>query len=191
MKFSKARSFSIFVVGLALGLVVLWQLVQPVRTVIANRYIVRGDTYMNTQDFDLASGEYAQALKIDPDNSLAQSRMQLAKEGPVNIAALLPYYQAQGIGNIVSAIEAAEQPYTDPKKALQAGANLYASDEFDLAQYPMQEAVKLDPGYPEAWNYLGLDYQQLASYNSSYTAKAKQAFTKRDNLTPDYLSNEG
>ena len=185
--FSARRSVAIMLIGLALGAIVLWQALQPVRRQIAGRYVDRGDSYMENRDFDLALDEYAKAQDFDPSSSEASSRIALAKEGEVNIAALRSFFASHGKPDLVKEIDAATKTYSQPKDALEAGATLYTAQEFALARYPLEEAVMLDPGYPEAWNYLGLTYKELAFYDASYNAKAAQAFAKRDALTPNYL----
>ncbi|MEI6477533.1 MAG: hypothetical protein WCO52_00910 [bacterium] len=185
--FSVPRSLAIIGIGLAIGVVILWQVAIPFREKVAARYVERGDAYLVVQEFDSAAGEYQKGLDFDRHNAQAAEGLRLAKLGPVDVAQLREFYISHNATTVISQLDNATKSYPNPKSALQAGVDLYAKHQYNYARYPMQSAVKLDPGYPEAWNYLGLDYQKLAEWDASYTTKAEEMFKKRDALTPNYL----
>lgn len=188
--YSRRRSLVIFIIGVTLGALVLLQLIQPVRRQLAVRYVQRGDEYMANRDFDLAQDEYAKALALDPQSQEAKTQDDLAKEGQVDIRALRSFFAGVGRNDLTAKIDQATQNFTDPKQAAEAGVSLYSQHEYSLARYPLERAVAQNPGYAEAWHYLGLTYQELGKVDGSYAIKASQAFAKRDALTSKYLELE-
>ena len=184
---SAKRTAVIFLVGVALGGLVVWQASIPIRNRIATRYVERGTTYLVAQEFSSAAKEYEKALDYNIDNQEAFTYLRLAKEGPVDIAKLKQFYQTHHVESVLDKLDLAQQSYETPKKALEAGVGFYEAHEYSFAQYPLLRAVQLDPEYPEAWHYLGLTYQELAKMDVRYQERAVQAFAKRDNLTPKYL----
>lgn len=184
---SSFRGILIILIGLIIGFLVVWQFSIPVRHRLAERQIDRGDVFLLAQDYSGATVEYQKALSYEKTNTEAEHRLELAKEGPVDIVKLRQFYLDHKDLEIVTKIDQATKSYTEPKEALKAGVELYSAKEFVYAQYPIQEAIRLDPDYPEAWHYLGLTYQQLAKIDPNYTEKAADAWEHRDALTPKYL----
>jgi Tfp pilus assembly protein PilF len=185
--FSVRRSIVILVLALALAGVLIVEALGPVRLRVAQRYLSRGDSYLAAQEFDAASAEYDKALHYDSSLQAARDHLALAESAPTDIARLRAFYQEHGVQAVVDKLDRAQKAYTDPKEALTVGASFYEAHDFSYAQYPLLLATQLDPGYPEAWNYLGLTYQELARDNASYRAKATAAFAKRDSLTLKYI----
>jgi Tfp pilus assembly protein PilF len=183
---SARRSIAILLVGLALGGLLVLEIATPIRERIADRYVERGDSYLVSQDFDVATEQYDKALSYDKNNQDAKNGQKLAALGPVDIAKLKDFYEQNRVDSVLSKLALASQNFTDAKQALQVGVNFYADHDYAYARYPMEKAVSIDPGYPEAWHYLGQTYQKLAQWDSSYTAKATDAFKHRDELTPNY-----
>lgn len=159
----------------------------PARKQISKRYLIRGDKYLVAQQFEPARREYQQALDYDPDNATARQMRDLAQKAPTDIALARDFFQARGVVAVTEKLDQAQQKYSHPKDALQAGVDFFQAGEFVYAQYPLRQATKLDNGYPEAWHYLGLTYQELAKKDSSLQALADEAFKRRDLLTPNYL----
>jgi len=167
--------------------IAVWQGVIPIRIAVAKRYVTRGDSYFVHQQFDLAEQEYQSALKYDGKLTEASTREAIAANASTDIAAARPLFVELGQTDEVNAIDQATVAYTDPQKALAGGVAFYNNAQYALARYPLEKAVQLDPNYPEAWNYLALTYDQLAQSNATFQAKAKDARTKRDALTPKYI----
>jgi len=186
-RFSPWRVTLILAVSLALGLMIVQQAAIPVRKRVAERYIARGDAYMLTLDFDVAESEYKKALQFDPTNSLAAQDVRIAHVAPVDIAVTRGFFEANHKTDVLSKLDVAEKIYTDPKEALQVGVTFYTNKDYVYARYPLEQAVRLDSSYPEAWHYLALTYEQLARFDSSYSTKANQALAKQNLLTPKYL----
>lgn len=173
-------------VALALALLVITKIAWHVRQEVANRYLERGDIYLTQLEFSAAVDEYQKALHADPSNAEAISRLHTAEIAPVDIAQAASFYQEHRVESVISKLQEAQQPYSTVTAAVAEGVKLYSAQEAVYAQYPLERAVQLDPGYPEAWNYLGLTYQELAKIDSTYTKKAEVAFARRDALTPAY-----
>lgn len=186
-RFSWVRSLFILLVALILGVLVLFQLLHPYLLRLSDRYLARGDSYLVLQDYGSALNEYDKALEYNPNNTLVKSHQILAKLAPTDPAVARNFYRSKGAKAVNEQLDAALKDFPSALEALKAGLVFYDRGEFALAQYPLQKAVKLDPEYPEAWNYLGLTYQKLASLDHNLEKKALEAFKKRDELTPNYI----
>jgi tetratricopeptide (TPR) repeat protein len=186
-RFGKLRVSLIFLIfALILGLIG-WKITPIFLNHISQRFDQRGDTLLLSQDYPSAVMEYQKALKYNPQDSYAKQQLVLAQSLPTDPLAGESFFTKNGDSEMVTKIQAATKAYSDPKEALQVGANLYANQDYAFAQYPLALAVKLDPGFSQAWNYLGLDYQELAKLNPLFAKKAQAAFATRDNLTVQYI----
>ena len=186
--YSWRRAIFILLLSLALAAVIILQLIQPIKRKLSDRFTVRGDAFFALQDFTHADTEYEEALRYNPHNQTALTNKLLADTAKTDIAAARQFFVDHHVTDAVARIDKAEAEYPTPKDALEAGVILYNQGFYSYAQYPLQQAVKLDPDYPEAWNYLGLTYEKLAMLNPSFSAKAKAAFSKRDTLTAKYIA---
>ena len=185
--FGFRRTILILGVSLVLlGLLVCYFL-QPFLRRVSGRYLDRGDTYLASQEYDAAISQYDKALYYDRGNAEAKAHMQLAQKAVTDIAALRDFYVEKKVAAVVEKIDLATKEYPTPKKALEAGVAFYNEREYVYAQYPLRQAVRLDPEYPEAWHYLGLACEQLAKDDPAFTGQAKQAFQKQNELTNKYL----
>jgi len=185
---SRRRVVGIIVVSAVLAVLLAYEVVTPIRQAVSTRFVDRGDTYMVSLEFDQAKAEYREALRYDAQNGLASQRLSLAEVAPADIAQAKGFYQEKGVASVIQKLDKAQQSYTDPKQAVLGGLYFYTNKDYVYARYPLEQAVQLDPGYPDAWNYLALTYQQLAKLDPSYEAKATEAFRRRDTLTPKYLA---
>ena len=185
--FSRRRLALIFVVTGFL----LWWLVSnalnPLRLRLSERFTARGDGYFVALDYPDAVKEYDHALSLNPKNAQATTDRAMAEKATTDPQAAKSFFTAHAMSAELDKLNRAQATFTSAKKALEAGVALYATADYGYARYPLETAVKLDAQYPEAWDYLGLDYQKLAATDSAYTAKAADAFKKRDLLTPNYI----
>ena len=186
--YSLPRSLAIILVGLALALSVAWAVVQPLRPILAARYLDRGDALLESQEFAAAIQEYRLALTYEPSSEQAKSRLALARTGHTDPAVLADFYRQHGVDGELSKLERATGDFSSPKQALTVGVSLYSSRDYGYARYALEKAVELDPQYAEAWNYLALDDKELARLDPTYVAKQAEAEAKRDTLTAKYLS---
>lgn len=186
-KYSALRSLLILALGLCAALLLAWQVAQPLRPALSDRYLSRGDSFLEAQDYGDARAQYAVALRYNPDNALAKAHDAIAAAMPTDPAKGEQFYLARGVQSVTNRLAAAQKQYSTPKEALQAGVTLYVGHDYGYARYPLERAVSLDPGYAEAWNYLGLNYQELAKVDASFAEKARQALAKRDSITTRYL----
>lgn len=187
-KISYRRVGSILLVSSVLLWILLNQVQQPIQERISDRYRLRGDSYFAALDYAEAQNQYRLALKYNPHNQLAQQELDMAAKAAVDLTAAKPFFEGHNLQEPLSKLHEAQRTFTDAKAAVVAGVGYYNKGEFVYAQYPLQQAVTLDPEYPEAWHYLGLTYQELAKSDFSYQHKAQECFDKRDALTPKYLS---
>jgi len=181
--FSTRRSCLVLILAFALLILVLSQLLIPVRHWAGQRFLARGDTLLAAQKFDEAQEEYKRAWHTDGNNSEARGREVLAREALTDIAQARDFFQQRGDTVMVAKIDQATEPYATPKEALSVGVQFMEKGEYSLARYPLQLATELDPEYPEAWHYLGLTYEKLALLDANYRVKAQEAMTRRDALT--------
>ena len=187
MKLSTHRAVASFVVALLLLYLGVTAVLVPIKAKLASRYLAKGDALFADQDFQDAFFQYDRALSYEPNDELAARNRQMAKAAPTDIAQAKPFFEAHGVGEVLSRLAEAQAAYVTPKAALAEGVKLYAAGEFSYAQYPLLRAVQLDPGYPEAWNYLGLTYGELGKVDGAYLQKENNAFAQRDILTPKYI----
>ncbi len=185
--FSPKRSCAVILIGMAIIAIVAWQLAQPIKSAVADRFLKRGDTYFAQLQFDNAAREYGKALGYNEDLQEAVVRKELAEEAATDIAAARDLLDQLGNQAAVIKIDTAQALFSSPKEALQAGVDFYSANEYSFARYPLEQATQLDPAYPEAWHYLSLTYEKLAGENAEYRSKAEDARKKRDSLTANYL----
>ena len=159
----------------------------PIKKRIAERYVGRGDTYFGELQFKEAQQEYRNALDLDPQSLAAKDSLQLATDSVHDLKSGLPFFQSHHDDSVVERLQESLKPYQTPKEALAEGVKLYADGEYSFARYPLERAVQLDPGYPEAWNYLALTYGELAKEDPEMQSKVKDAEAKRDSLTVKYI----
>jgi Tfp pilus assembly protein PilF len=174
-------------IGVGLIALLMYELTGPVRTLVGERFVRRGDQYLAAQDFSEAETQYAEALRYDPGNTIATRRKLIADKAPTDIAIAADFFQQHGVAAPLQKLARAQQTYADPKEALAVGAQFYDMGEIVYAQYPLKRAVQLDPEYAEAWHYLALTYADLAKTDASYQDKADQALARQNALTPKYL----
>ena len=187
MRLTTHRAVAIFIVALSLLYLLTQAALVPLRRLLADRYLAKGNALFIDQDYQDAVKQYDKALSYEPNDELAAHNRQMAEAASTDIAQAKPFFQAQGVGDVLIRLAEAQVAYSTPKIALTEGVKLYTAREFSYAQYPLLRAVQLDPGYAEAWHYLGLTDQELGKLNGVYVGKALEAFAKRDALTPKYI----
>lgn len=185
--FSIKRIMLIFLVAISLIFLLVNEMLKPIEKKISDRYLMRGDQYFTVLNYTKAEKEYQKALEYNSGNLKARQNLDLVKVAPIEIAKTRDFFVEKGVSEMVKQIDLATTDYTTPKEALAVGVAFYEKGDWALSQYPLQKAVSLDSQYPEAWHYLGLVYERLSSIDSSYSERAKAAFAKRDELTPEYL----
>jgi len=185
---SYTRSLLIVILSLVLAVLLLGELTAPFKRFIADRYRERGDSYLISLQYDQARSQYETALHYNSGDTLAVSHKHLADVAPSDIAQAKSFFVEHQVKAVLDKLNVAQAGYSDPKQALQVGANFYTAKDFVYAQYPLQRAVQLDPEYTEAWHYLLLDYQELAKIDAQYKTKADEAQKRQDDLSPKYLT---
>lgn len=181
---------AILLLGVALLGVIMNHFLSPLRQTLSDRFVSRGDAYMRSLDFPAAEVEYHKAVSYVSGNSVALSRQRYAAVSQTNIADARPLFEELHVQSVLVTLDQAQAEFKDPKEALREGVLLYTQKEYVYAQYPLQKAVQLDPEYPEAWHYLGLTYQKLGEIDPNYQVKSREAFRKRDSLSPAYIEGK-
>ena len=76
-----------------------------------------------------------------------------------------------------------------PKDAVALGLKYLAQGDFAYARYPLEQAIQLDPNYPEAWHYLAQTYQELAKYDIAVNAITPATAKTRilDTLSKEFI----
>jgi Tfp pilus assembly protein PilF len=188
VRFSKRRSCSIVLLGAVILAILAWQASKPIKEAVAERYLARGDVFMTQRKFDEAQAEYEKAIRSNTTLVKAHERQEIAAEAATDIAKARAVFSELNQTSMVEKIDQATATFTKPKEALKTGMDFYTAGEYALARYPLEQAVQLDPAYPEAWHYIALTYDQLAASNASFREKAQAAREKRDALSPQWLN---
>lgn len=186
-RFSWHRSLLIIVVGLLLAGIIVLQAAQPLRQDLAQRYLARGDAFFAAQNYDQAENEYQRALRYNSQLSLAQDNLDLVQKATTDIVLSRQFFADHNRSDIVQKIDEATQTFGQPKDAVKQGVHYITQGDFVYARYPLEQAIKLDPNYPEAWHYLAQTYQELAKYDPSFQTMANAAIKRQNILTPQYL----
>ena len=186
-RFSARRSCAIILIACVFLYLLFLHSTPPFRQLVAQRFIVRGDRYFIALHYDEAEREYLKAEQADAQSAAATDRLRLVRLAETDIVNARSFFEDHHVDNVVRKIDEATAQHSTPKEALTAGIALYQSGDYGYARYPLEEAVQLDPKYPEAWHYLALTYDKLAEVNASYRDKAKDARAKRDALSPAWL----
>ncbi len=153
---SLRRTILIFIIGIALGILLLSQALVPSRKWLGERFEVRGDQYLLVEQFKKAETEYSRARELYPENEDIAQKLVWSQVGLVDIAKLRNFYASRGELSVIADINRATAEYQHPKEALEVALEYYKNGEFRYARYPAERAVYLDSNYPEAWHYLGL-----------------------------------
>jgi Tfp pilus assembly protein PilF len=185
-EFSKPRTIVIFVVAFALLGLAAWQTIEFLKPQLAKRYINRGTTYLQSQNYDAALTEFTKAEKAHSPE--AANWIDLTLKAKTDPKILESYWEQWHIDSVTRLISEASGPFNTPKEALTEGIKLYATSNAPYAQYAVDEALKLDPAYREAFQYRYLVYTELAKENKKYRDLAVEARKKRDSLTSLYLN---
>lgn len=184
--FSRPRTVVIFLVAAGILVLLVWQTIRVVQPILAQRYFERGIAYLKVQNFDNAEKEFRNS-EVDGSPDAAQW-LAWSQQAPTDPKVLESYWHEWGVDDVVRLLSEAEGSFTTPKEALTEGIKLYNAGESPYAQYAIDQALTLDPGYPEAWHYRYLTYQKIAELNANYRAKADAAKAMRDSLTSLYLN---
>lgn len=181
------RTVSIVVIGLLIGILVLWEVLTPFKKEVALRYIERGDRYLLEELLQPALDSYNQALRFDPANQTAVSRQQMTMRARTDALAMRGFVQDHGMTAAAQRLESALYEYEQPKDALIAGVDLYQRGYYSYARYPVERALEIDRYYTEAWHYLGLICGELAKIDSEWQECTEKAWSERDKLSTEYL----
>ncbi len=178
------------IISCTVGIAILSSIlvIKPVQQRIADRYAVRADADFVAGQYAQAQANYTKSLSYNPELESARTNRALAEQASTNPNAALSFFAQHNAVIQLGQLQEAMQQFADPKQALIEGVKLYQAGSFSYAQYPLKKATELDPQYAEAWNYLGLTYQELAKVDSSFTERATSAFAARDHLTSKYLT---
>jgi tetratricopeptide (TPR) repeat protein len=184
--FSLRRTIAVFLIAAAILALASWQAVDFLKPKLAERYVDRGITYLESQNYDSAAQEFTKAKNSKaPD---ADYWLNLASQAPTDPKALQEKWEEWHIDSVLRRLQEASGPFATPKEALTKGIELYSTGEAPYAQYAIDQALTLDPNYPEAWHYRYLTYTELAKQNVKYRDMAEVARQKRDSLTSLYLN---
>jgi Tfp pilus assembly protein PilF len=187
VRFGARRSAAVFLVAMSILILGGREAARPARHLLSERFRQRGDTYLNSLSCDEAVREYRRALRLNPENSSAQRHLSYALAAPTDIKAARPFFAATGNTTVLQKLDKAEREYPTAKSALTAGLELLAGGDTVYARYPIEQAVRLDENYPEAWHYLSRVYGELAGEQAGFRTQAEEAVKKRDSLTVKYI----
>lgn len=182
--FSAKRSCAVIVIAGIVIFILVLEVLQPIKLSLANRYVNRGNSYFLSHNFERAEQEYSKALKYNSKHATALHRQAIADQAQVDMAAARSTFIELNDPESVAQIDQATQVFKSAPEALLAGVQLFQSAQYNLARYPLAQAVQLDPGYPEAWHYLYLTYAELGALNADFAKEEEAAKAQRDLLSP-------
>lgn len=184
--FSTRRTITIFFIAAALLALAAWQVIVQLQPRLAQRYIERGVTYLQSQNYDAATLEFTKA-----QNSRAPEAahwLELTNDVVTDPKVLESYWRQWHVDVVTRKLDEAAGPFASPKDALAEAIKLYSTHDAPYAQYAVDQAILMDPNYPEAWQYRYLIDTELAKQSTKYRELADQAKAKRDSLTSLYLN---
>ncbi len=187
-KFSKRRATLIILVGLALPVLIAYQLGLPIRSWASDRFVQRGNAYLAARQYDQAQSEYRRAIRVYEPNTVAKTNLDVAMQAVTDPRAARQFFAEHGNTALVRMIDEATAQFPTPKSALTKAVELAGVGEYALARYPVEEAIRMDSRYPEAWNQASIIYDKLAEVEASYRTKASTARSARDALSPAWLT---
>lgn len=187
--FSGQRSCVILLVAVLILAGLAYEAIIPLRQTIAKRYLARGDRAFAALQFADAEVEYNRALRYDRNLTTASERKEAAQVVQYDPATVRAVITELGADQFVTKLDQATASFSDAPAAYVAGVGLYEQGEYALARYPLEQAVSLDPAYPDSWHYLYLTYSKLAEVHSDFRQQAAEAKAKRDELSARWLQS--
>ncbi len=118
--------------------------------------------YVEMREWDRAQAEYETLLQSDPDDAMAHERLGALLVG--DDPAAIQHLFAAGTELADALLGALKEPGAadDPAYAQALlGGVLFEAEEWALASYHFEQAVHLDPSYPDAHAYLGYALDQM------------------------------
>lgn len=108
-------------------------------------YLGRGAALASQQSYEAAEQDYRRAVELAPYNPQAHTRL-------LTLLAIRGRYEA----GTTAAANAAKLAGKQPEVFLRAGNLRYFLKDLKKAQENYTQALRLDPGYADAWNGIGL-----------------------------------
>lgn len=156
-----------------------WNEAVRLAPLVAENHIGLAAALQLKKDFEEATDEYNQALKLDPDNEIAVRGLELLKKDKLTVEAskfleLALKLQSEGkydeaIENYVKAIEISPN---DAKLHYNIGTAFQAKGDFEHAGKAYKKSLETEPSYEKAKSALDLLLKQLS-------AKKVQELTQR------------
>jgi len=125
--------------------------------------------YVEMREWDMAQVEYETLLRADPGDALAHERLGALLVGEDSAA--IQHLFAAGTDLADELLDALEQPgVADDPAYAQAllGRALFEAEEWALASYHFEQALYMDPSYPDAHAYLGYALNQMERYREAW-----------------------
>lgn len=175
-----------------LVIILLFFLLKPLRTHSSNKFVLAGDEYLANKKYLHADLAYEKALTLSPKDSAIMAKRALAKSASEDVEKLENLYQNEKFSSDKEMLESASEFPANETEALKLSKDLIEKGEYQLASIPAKTATEMDPGYRDAWLYLGIANLKTAQLvelspevKQSYMDKAKTALQKAKEIDPE------
>ena len=135
---------------------------------------------------------YEKALLLSPKNPDIIAKRALAKSASEDIEKLESLFQNEKYSMNKKALESASVFPENETAALKLSKDLIEKGEYQMAIIPAHTATEMDPGYRDAWLYLGIANLKTAELvelspevKQTYMAKAKEALGRAKETDPE------
>ncbi len=179
-----------FLIVLAFLLIIF--LLKPLRTFSSKKFVSVGDEYLASKKYLHADLAYEKALLLSPKNSDILAKRALAKSASEDIEKLESFFQEEKFSANKEALLSASEFPSSETDALKLCKELIEKGEYQLAIIPAHTATEMDPGYRDAWLYLGIANLKTAQLvelspevKQAYMNKAKEALQRAKEIDPE------
>ena len=167
-------------------------LLKPLRIFSSNKLVSAGDEYLASKKYLHADLAYEKALLLSPKNPDIIAKRALAKSASEDIEKLESLFQNEKYSMNKKALESASVFPENETAALKLSKDLIEKGEYQMAIIPAHTATEMDPGYRDAWLYLGIANLKTAELvelspevKQTYMAKAKEALGRAKETDPE------
>lgn len=173
-----------------LVVILMFILMKPLRIYSSHKFSSAGDNYLAQNKYLHADLAYEKALILSPKDTGVMAKRALAKEASENIVKLESFYNS--FSDKKALFDSAVSFPKTETDAVKLSKQLIEQGEYQLAAIPAETATQMDPGYFDAWFYLGIANLRTAQLvelspeiRQKYLDMAREALKKAKEIDPE------